>query len=72
METETGTIKCLAGSCRLARHEAQFTFDNAPGYTVLWCSLHSKAVIDLERCPDGKWEKDSKGYPIKTNPGHKQ
>ncbi len=27
----------------------------------------NKAVVDLEVCPDGKWEKDSKGYPIKTD-----
>ena len=60
-DTAKKEIKCLAGSYRLARHEVQFTYNKEADYTVLWCSLTGKAVVDLEVCPDGKWEKDSKG-----------
>ncbi len=66
-DTAKKEITCLVGPCRLVRHEVQFTYNKEADYTVLWCSLKGKAVVDVEVCPDGKWEKDSKGYPNKTD-----
>jgi hypothetical protein len=66
--TSNEETNCLAGPCRLVRHETQITYDNEPDYIVLWCSLKSKAVIDMKECPDGKWKKTASGYPIKTDP----
>ncbi|MFH2061069.1 MAG: hypothetical protein ABIJ59_19555 [Pseudomonadota bacterium] len=33
------------------------------GYLALWCGQQKIAVIDLRTCPNGKWQKDAKGFP---------
>jgi len=51
--------KCLGKECEFSGYK---TMDNE--CLFLWCGQQEVAVIDLNACPEGKWMKDEKGFPI--------
>jgi hypothetical protein len=41
-----------------------FVKDSKGSSPVLWCGLEVKKVLDIKKCPQGKWEKNPGGFPL--------